>query len=86
MPSITSRSCSALYPSCRTLGRRSAAFGAVALVLVLGASGCSGSSELRKLPPGVCEQSGDCLEGERCNLERNKCEDIYFPRREIKPY
>lgn len=59
-------------------------FTAACATVLTGAVGCSG--EAKKLPPGVCEQNGDCGEGERCNLERSKCEDIYFPRREIKPY
>lgn len=56
----------------------------IAAAVLSACAACSG--ELKKLPPGVCEQNPDCGEGERCNVDRSKCEDIYFPRREIKPY
>jgi Cys-rich repeat protein len=64
------------------MSRQIALLGLVALSQFLGAC----SAPAAKLPPGVCEQNGDCAEGERCNIEKRKCEDIYYPRDKIKPY
>lgn len=45
--------------------------------------GCGVAKE-KKLPPGRCMVTSECPEGETCR--NTYCEDIYFPRREIKPY
>ena len=52
------------------------------LAILLAMNACS--AEQPKLPEGRCVVPGDCPEGMTC---RNTfCEDIYHPRREIKPY
>ena len=53
-----------------------------AVVLPLTAVSCSSTPE--KLAPGHCVQNADCRGTTRCVEER--CEDIYYPRREIKNY
>lgn len=45
-------------------------------------SGCAETAEL--LPKGRCRINDDCGEGQRCKA--TYCEDIYFPRKDIKPY
>lgn len=48
-------------------------------------SGCSLFSEERQKPPeGRCFTNTDCDEGFACR--NTYCEDIYFPRRKMKPY
>lgn len=44
---------------------------------------CS-AGEADKLPPGRCVISGDCPASETCR--NTYCEDIYYPRKDIKPY
>ena len=44
---------------------------------------CS-AGEQPKPPPGRCYGNSDCPEGFRC--KETYCEDIYFPRKDIKPY
>ncbi len=51
--------------------------------LVLPLIGCS-AGEQPKPPPGRCYENSDCPEGFRC--KETYCEDIYFPRKDIKPY
>jgi len=62
---------------------RIAAFLAAASAAQALIAGCSAAEEA-KLPPGRCMVSGECPQGETCR--NTYCEDIYFPRREIKPY
>lgn len=61
--------------------RESVLLGAlIASALLL--SGCS--TQEAKLKPGRCNYNSDCTEGFHCI--DTYCEDIYFPRRDIKPY
>ena len=58
-------------------------FVAAATIAIAGLAGCGAATEA-KLPPGRCMVSGECPQGEACR--NTYCEDIYFPRRDIKPY
>ena len=46
------------------------------------AAGCTAVSTKPK--PGRCNHHTDCPDGFQC--KDTYCEDMYFPRREIKPY
>ena len=58
----------------------------ITVVFVLGAllplAGCAETAEL--LPAGRCRVNEDCPDGQTCRA--SYCEDIYHPRKEIKPY
>lgn len=48
-------------------------------------SACSGIfTDEDKLDEGRCNFHTDCKDGERCR--NTYCEDVYYPRREIKPF
>lgn len=53
----------------------------IALIVVT-CLGCSESVQL--LPQGRCRVNEDCSEGNACR--NTYCEDIYHPRKDIKPY
>lgn len=44
--------------------------------------GCAETAEF--LPEGRCRINEDCPDGHTCRA--SYCEDIYFPRKDIKPY
>ncbi len=43
---------------------------------------CPGSEA--ELKPGHCYMNSDCPQGYNC--EEGRCQDIYFPRKAIKPF
>lgn len=45
-------------------------------------AGCAETAEL--LPAGRCRLNEDCADGQSCRS--SYCEDIYHPRKDIKPY
>lgn len=53
---------------------------AVFFILVVSLQACAA----KELEPGRCDYNSDCKEGEKC--EETRCEDIYYPRHQIKPF
>lgn len=53
------------------------------LLITTATIGC-GAGEAPKPPVGRCYENSDCPEGFRC--KETYCEDMYFPRKDIKPY
>lgn len=60
------------------------AFSSLFSFLVIAGTFAACEMEQPKLPAGRCNVNSDCLEGEACR--KTFCEDIYFPRKDIKPY
>ena len=57
----------------------------VFIALLLIASGCA-AKEKPGLLPGRCITNEDCPQQSKCDRKIGWCEDIYFPRHEIKNY
>jgi Cys-rich repeat protein len=57
---------------------------AVTMMIVSMMLGACSAGEKQRPPEGRCFTNPDCPEGFRC--KNTYCEDIYFPRNEIKPY
>jgi len=59
----------------------------LAVVGLLAVSACTYVPE--PLPEGRCRVNKDCPQGTHCTavgIELGQCEDIYYPRRKIKPF
>jgi hypothetical protein len=65
------------------MGIRALYLTTVSIVIAFGLAAC-GQTEKPKPKPGRCSFNGDCPEGFHCR--DTFCEDIYYPRDEIKPY
>jgi hypothetical protein len=54
-------------------------------LILFGLSACSALvADEEKLDEGRCNFHTDCQDGQRC--QNTYCEDVYYPRRDIKPY
>lgn len=66
------------------------AMSALGLLTVLAAVGCTSEKPidpLRKIETGVpCVNNDPCPPSTACNTEIGYCEDIYFPKRVLRPY